>query len=397
MARLTSGQYEEEKQFPAILGQESLEIVTKPGLPAWDSLPPSTRLLAEYPQILPADHVLILGSHHGALSVVLARQLRSGQLWVTDTDIIAIEMTRKTLSSNHIDSVHVISSIDIPEIIDQKINSVFMQLPKGRLLARRWLLQARRALLPGGSLCLAGANKSGIQSAIQDAQDLFGNCRILAYKKGHRLAHLVKSAADLSLPAWASAPGIAPGTWVEFSVSLANHDFRIHSLPGVFSFDHLDEGTQMLINTSQVPAGAMVLDVGCGYGIIGMFAAFQGAGRVDLVDSNLLAIASSRETLEINHITNATVFTGDLLDPVRTNKYDLILSNPPFHTGLAVDLQIAHAMIRQSFFALKPGGQLTIVANRFIQYEHLIHEIFGNVSLLDESRKFHLLSGIKSR
>jgi 16S rRNA (guanine1207-N2)-methyltransferase len=53
-------------------------------------------------------------------------------------------------------------------------------------------------------------------------------------------------------------------------------------------------------------------------------------------------------------------------------------------------------MIKQSFQALNPGGRMIIVANRFIRYDHLINEIFGNISILTESGKFHVLSGLKS-
>jgi len=94
---------------------------------------------------------------------------------------------------------------------------------------------------------------------------------------------------------------------------------------------------------------------------------------------------------------NTTVLAGDLLGSVGSNKYDLILSNPPFHAGQAVDFQIAGAMIRQSYQALNPDGQITIVANRFIPYDRLINEIFGNVSCLIESGRFHVLSGKKTR
>jgi 16S rRNA (guanine1207-N2)-methyltransferase len=248
----------------------------------------------------------------------------------------------------------------------------------------------------GGDCYLAGSNQSGIQSVIKDAQDLFGAGYIQAYKKGNRLAHLVKKSADNPLPDWSNAPGIAPGSWMEFSITLSDHAYKIHSLPGVFSFDHLDVGTSMLLGVANIPAGTRVLDVGCGYGIIGMFAAVQGAGWVDFVDNALLAVASCKESLTLNGITNASVFAGDLLSPVGTNKYDLILSNPPFHAGQAVDYQIAEAMIRQAYHALNVGGKICIVANRFIRYDHQIQAIFGNISYLAETGKFHVLSGTKS-
>jgi 16S rRNA (guanine1207-N2)-methyltransferase len=138
------------------------------------------------------------------------------------------------------------------------------------------------------------------------------------------------------------------------------------------------------------------LDIGCGYGIIGLFAAVHGATWVDFVDTDLLAIASCKETLTLNRIKNVSIFTGDLLDPIGSNKYDLILSNPPFHAGQGVDYQIAKAMIRQAYHALNTGGRIIIVANRFIRYDHQIQQVFGNISYLAETGKFHVLSGVKS-
>ncbi len=127
-----------------------------------------------------------------------------------------------------------------------------------------------------------------------------------------------------------------------------------------------------------------------------MFAAVNGAGWVDFVDNDLLAVASCKESLALNGITNASIFAGDLLDPIGSNKYDLILSNPPFHAGQAVDYQIAESMITQSYHTLNVGGKIIIVANRFIRYDYQIQAIFGNISYLAETGKFHVLSGVKT-
>jgi 16S rRNA (guanine1207-N2)-methyltransferase len=169
----------------------------------------------------------------------------------------------------------------------------------------------------------------------------------------------------------------------------------IHSLPGVFSSDHLDPGTAMLIENMEIQPDMKLLDVGCGYGILGMIASKLGAATVDLVDSDLLAIASTIENRAINQIFNARVYIGDLLIPVSFNKYDLILSNPPFHAGHSVDYQITISMIKQAYTALSSKGTLLLVANRFIPYDRLMKEIFGNVSCLVESASYRLLSGIK--
>jgi 16S rRNA (guanine1207-N2)-methyltransferase len=385
------------RHFSVILGNKPIEVFTKTGLPDWDLISPATQLLAECTSINTNDSVLLYGCHQGALAVYLARNLPKGQLSITDINHSALVLTQMTLAVNNISSVNILTGIELPQELHQRFNALIIRIPKGRLLTRRWLLQAYNALVVGGKLYIAGSNNSGIQSVIKDTQELFSNGRILAYKKGNRVAQFIKQSAGVPLIKWAQIPGIAQGTWVEFSITVSSHTFRIRSLPGVFSYDHLDEGTKMLLSVINIPPGARVLDVGCGYGILGLYAAVEGAGLVHLIDSNLLAVASSRETIKLNCITKAEVFAGDLLDPIGTNKYDLILSNPPFHTGHAVDYQIAQAMIDQSFQALNPGGQMIIVANRFIRYDHLIKAIFGNVTTLTESGKFHVFSGLKSR
>jgi 16S rRNA (guanine1207-N2)-methyltransferase len=251
-------------------------------------------------------------------------------------------------------------------------------------------------LTQNGSLYIVGSNRAGIQSVVKEAQELYGPARVLAYKKGNRLAHFIKRAEDKPPPEWVNFPGIAPHTWVEFSISLPDHTFEIRSLPGIFSYDRLDEGTKMLLAAVNIPVGAKVLDAGCGYGIIGLFAAIRGAGLVHLVDNDLLSVEASRETLSVNSINHAEVIAGDLLNMPLPDKYDLVLSNPPFHIGHAVDYQIAHTLIENSLRALNPGGRLIIVANRFIRYNRLIQEIYGNITILAESGKFHVLSGLKS-
>lgn len=388
--------YERIHIFTMTLGKEMIKVATKPGLPELEDFSPCAQLMIENARIGSADTVIVYGSHQGALSVYIARNLPNANILITDHDALMLNVTEQTLLENQITSVNILKDIDLVRARYQDFNTVIIQIPKGRQLNRRWLLQSYNALVSGGSLYLVGANNSGIQSVIRDSGDLFGPGRILAYKKGNRIARFIKNSIHMEKPAWTSIPGIAPDTWIEFSITLTDHTFRIRSLPGVFSSGRLDAGTEMLLKSIVIPPGGKILDLGCGYGIIGLFAAVQGAGFVHLVDNNLLAVAASRETLAVNNITNAEVFAGDLLSPIGSNQYDLILSNPPFHTGQAVDFDIAEAMISQSHRALKPGGQMVIVANRFIRYNRLIEQIFGNISVLTESGKFHVLSGLKS-
>jgi 16S rRNA (guanine1207-N2)-methyltransferase len=388
---------QEVPKYLVKLGDTQLEVLSIQGLPAWDDSSPSARLVVENVSFSLEDHVLLFGCHQGALAAYLAHALHPGQLSISDHNFTALEATKLMLIANAVPAADILSGIDLSSQHDQEFDVVIIQIPKGRLLTRRWLVQAFNALTQHGSLYVVGSNHSGIQSAIKDAQELMGEGRILAYKKGNRLAHFIKQYTDKTSPSWTISPGIALNSMVEFSITLSAHTYSIRSLPGVFSFDRLDEGTEMLLDAVCIPPGAKVLDAGCGYGIIGLFAAVKGAEVVHLIDNNLLAIAASRETLFINGVHNAEVIPGDLALSLPIDRYDLILSNPPFHTGHAVDYRIAHALIENSYQALDPGGRLVIVANRFIKYDRLIQEIYGNVSIMSESGKYHVLSGLKSR
>jgi 16S rRNA (guanine1207-N2)-methyltransferase len=388
--------YTQVQQCTVKLGQQQLAHITKPGLPSWATVFPSSQLFISNAIFQPGARLLLFGCHLGTLAAFLARAHPSLELGITDHSHTALEMARLTLEANRLSSIDILDSVELPERMYGKFHIIYIQLPKGRQLARRWLMQAYYGLAEDGSLYLAGANGAGIQSVIKDAQVLFGNGRVLAYKKGNRVAQFIKRPENIPEIEWAHSPGIYPGSWVEFTTMLCNHNFIIRSLPGVFSYDKLDEGTKMLVEAAEAAGAANVLDMGCGYGVIGLVASAQGAGTVHMVDNDLLAIAACVETLSVNGVTKAQVFAGDLLAPVLFNKYDLILSNPPFHAGQAVNYQIASAMIGQSFQALAPSGKLVIVANRFIRYDQLIESVFGNVSTLAESGKFHVLCGLKS-
>jgi 16S rRNA (guanine1207-N2)-methyltransferase len=202
-----------------------------------------------------------------------------------------------------------------------------------------------------------------------------------------------KTENSASLPEWASEPGIAPGTWVTFQGTIHGKPFSIFSFPGIFSHDHLDEGTQLLLNTVQIPPYSRILDVGCGYGIIGLYAASQApTSWVDLIDSNRLAVAASRKNILANKLENAQAFTSDLLDGIQGHRYQLIISNPPFHAGKEVNYAITVALLEQASLALEPGGELIIVANQFIRYDKLMMDIFGNIRKLAQTNRFHILS-----
>jgi 16S rRNA (guanine1207-N2)-methyltransferase len=127
---------------------------------------------------------------------------------------------------------------------------------------------------------------------------------------------------------------------------------------GVFASHGLDPGTSLLIEHLEVGDARSVLDVGCGWGALGLAAAKSAPGaRVLLTDVNQRAVRLARRNLERNQVRNAEVRAGNLFEPVGNERFDLIVSHPPFHAGR----EVVERLLLESLDHLSLGGRLLIV------------------------------------
>lgn len=390
MAKASLPPYYETREFQATLRGESLRYFSKPGLPAWDRVTRATALLAEAVELSTSAHALVLGCRRGELGAVLGCQHPDASIVLADTHVVALDLAALTIAANSVPNVVVDRDFLLQPRAGEQFDVVAMELPAGRKTARRWLAYAHAALKPGGALYLAGPNHEGIQPVIDDGRALCGSATILGYKDKNRIARAVKE-RGMPAPDWSREAGIAPGTWHAWDTEARGNTFHLHSLPGVFAFDKLDAGTALLLDQLNVPAGAYVLDIGCGYGIIGMLAARLGAAQVDMVDANLLAVASARENVSGNAIAHCDVYASDATSAVAGKRYDLIVTNPPFHAGKAVEYDMAHVFIEDAQRLLAPGGQFMLVANSFIRYDRLLAARFKQVDVRADNGRFQVL------
>jgi 16S rRNA (guanine1207-N2)-methyltransferase len=138
-----------------------------------------------------------------------------------------------------------------------------------------------------------------------------------------------------------------------------------------------------------------VLDVGCGYGVIGMQSAKLGAAAVEMTDVSFLALECAQRGVAANGLgAVCRVFASDLYSDIDEHaRYDLILSNPPFHAGHSIDTTAAEALISGARARLAKAGVLRIVANRFLAYNKLMQKVFGKVDVLKQDGKYWVLEG----
>jgi 16S rRNA (guanine1207-N2)-methyltransferase len=143
---------------------------------------------------------------------------------------------------------------------------------------------------------------------------------------------------------------------------LRGFDLEFWTDAGVFSKGGIDFGSKLLIETMQIPVDARVLDLGCGYGPIGITAAkLAHQGSVLMVDINERAVELSRKNLIQNSVKNAEVRVSNLFDAVEEQeRFDRILTNPPIRAGKAV----VHQIFADSVYRLKPEGELWVVIQK---------------------------------
>ncbi|MBW3003929.1 class I SAM-dependent methyltransferase [Candidatus Woesearchaeota archaeon] len=174
---------------------------------------------------------------------------------------------------------------------------------------------------------------------------------------------------------------------------LRNHEFEFYTGSGVFSIKKIDKGSEILINKCIIEPESDILDLGCGYGAIGIAIkkTFPDT-KITMTDINKRAIKLAKMNLKLNNAT-AKVLHGNLYEPVKGMKFDTILTNPPFKAGRKLCFQI----IEEAKQHLKKGGAIQLVAPHNKGGKVLkekIQEVFGNVKDLAKKSGFRVYIGV---
>jgi len=176
-----------------------------------------------------------------------------------------------------------------------------------------------------------------------------------------------------------------------FHATLRGMDFRFVTDAGVFSRDRVDFGSLLLMEAMEIGPADTVLDLGCGYGPIGMVAArLAPQGFIYMVEINERAAELARRNLAANGIANAEVRVGDGLAPVAGIAFDTILTNPPIRAGKAT----VYRLLEEAWAALKPGGSLWVVVQNkqgAPSMKQKLQELFGAVEDVDRKAGYRVL------
>jgi 16S rRNA (guanine1207-N2)-methyltransferase len=183
---------------------------------------------------------------------------------------------------------------------------------------------------------------------------------------------------------------------IYWDYQLKNHSFHFKSDAGVFSKKEVDFGSRLLIESFRAPRlEGPVLDVGCGYGPIGLaVAAYCPERTVHMVDINLRALSLAKENADMNGIENVQIYESDGLDNVKEYGFAAILTNPPIRAGKA----IVHRIFSQSYDKLQPGGEFWAVIQKkqgAPSAMRKLEELFQSVSVEEKKKGYYVLKAEK--
>ncbi len=350
--------------------------------------------------------VVVVNDAFGALGVALA----SHHPTLVSDSYLAARGTRENLVRNGHEPGAVVTNAGSDHPIDtvDTIDVLLVKVPRSLALLDDQLARLAPSLHAGSIVIASGMTRHIHTSTLQLFERHIGPTRTSLAQKKARLI--------FSTPGPKEAAADRPPTTATYRLAGAGQAVTVVSLPGVFSGDRLDQGTELLLahipealsQSSDDESGiASIIDLGCGNGVVGVVAAaLHPQAQVTFIDESYRAVASARATalasLGDERTETDTRFVAgngifDLADgePIEPGSVDLVLNNPPFHTNNALSDAIAWSMFADARVALRPGGELWVVGNRHLAYHAKLKRLFGNCDVIASNAKFVLLRAVR--
>lgn len=262
--------------------------------------------------------------------------------------------------------------------------------PRQRDEARALLARAVAQCAPGGIVLACMANDEGAKSGEADLKALAGLSGTLS--KHHCRAFWTRidaSTVDAALLA----------RWRALDAPRAILDGRFASRPGVFAWDRVDPASALLAAHLPPDLAGRAADLGCGYGYLSveLLQRCPGIAALDLYDAEARALALAKRNLAAFAERAALDFRWHDVATGLPRRYDVIVTNPPFHAqGRADRPDIGRAFIAAAADALNPGGRLWLVANRHLPYEQALDARFAAVRTVAQAAGFKVVEAVKA-
>ncbi len=259
--------------------------------------------------------------------------------------------------------------------------SAVIFLPKSKPLIDMTLALVSRMVKRNGHVVLVGEKNAGIESAKKIYEQNIGDVseKIVGYHCALYIGTNEERRGEVSLD-----------DFISYSpLSYQGERLEIAKAPGVFSSGELDEGTRLLLD--HIPYDRhRVLDIGCGAGVIGaLYKKKNPDSDVTLTDKSPIAIRATEKTMEKNGLA-VHIIQSDVCDSI-SGTFDLILCNPPFHTGIHTDYSFIERFAKSARTRLASKGEIYIVCNSFLPYERTFSAHSFTTTVIVDTHQFKII------
>ena len=284
------------------------------------------------------------------------------------------------------------SDLEFSPIADGSLDMLLFRVAKEKAVTHRVINCAAEKLRTGGQLYLCGRKQEGIKTFISKAGELLQDtCRPIKNGDAYHalITRIARTDALLDDNDYATLRNINPP-----------NQPAIFSKPGLFGWHKIDQGSALLAQyfCAMLPEAdngcADWLDLGCGYGYLSLQATWQaekGGTSLNLVatDNNAAALIACEKNFADYNIEGRVV-GSDCAQQI-AEKFDVVISHPPFHRGFNADQQLGEKFVASARTHLKPGGRALMVVNSFIPLEKLASKYFAGVRILENNGQFKVV------
>lgn len=341
-----------------------------------------------------------------ALAEHLKRAQQSKNLLIADENTLGVfsdfgEQADLSVISNRFDVYQnlqqsglscVFGDFDFSSIADSSLDTVFYRISKEKPVVHHVINQAAQKLKPGGQLIFCGYKADGTKSYFDKAKKLWHGSAALKKNGNNYTATLT-----LDLPP-SSTLDCKNYTQLRPCISINANSYL--SKPGLFGWEKVDVGSQLLINTLpdilEDPSRKItsLLDLGCGYGYLTLATRHLNLDYRCATDNNAAALQACSANFDLANLAVDTVAADCAANINR--KFDLILCNPPFHQGFSVDGDLTDKFLRSIHRLLDDDGVAVLVVNQFLPLERKAKELQFNCTALSLDGSFKVVALTKN-
>ena len=368
-----------EREITLSTGQ-TVHLRNSQGVPKSAHADETRILLAEHAAVAARGRVLDLGCGTGLVALAAA----SGGATVVAADVdlsycrLATEHAR--LNNKLVESCH---SDGFDHLRGDPFEYIYFAPPSHapQATVRKLIVQAAAWLPESGRLVLATRPKSGGGRHLQWAEGMLEQATRASARGDSEVWEYQRAGAD-DVAASQAADALADEESSGIRATIKGHDLQFWTKVGVFAWDAIDRGTTLLLKHLPQTTPSTVLDLGCGYGAVGVLACkLYPDARVTMSDVDKRALDCATRNVEINECGDVEVVASVGFSDIDAS-FDLILSNIPTHIGR----WRVRELLEEAREHLHPGGALVAVISRQLTVDEWAREIFGNVATVVESK-----------